>query len=353
MFNEFKQKYSNFLELTRAYSLPISMFTWFVAVCWSLFAHPFTYPKECGSYFAYAFASNDILNITLSFIAIICLHLGTNLLDDYIDLKREMKKGISLEEVVFAGAPQKALLIKNGTFKECCVVKIIASLYFIATLIGIYFTWLRGVEIIWIALFAAVLCLIYPFATKWRPGGIGEFVIAILFGPLLTYAVYFALTGETSRSLQLFSITLALFNVIVTHIHSLMDWEHDIVRGKRTLCTVFKTKENAVKTLCVLLALGYLNVVLLMVLKFVSPWFLLVLLTLPIARELVVSMNNYIYVRDVKLEPKWFLGPMEDWEHFCSINHHYFMYRFYLARNLGMSTCIIAGLVYYFTNVLI
>jgi|GEM_PF-1521228 len=326
---DFKTKYNNFLELTRAYSLPISMFTWFASVCWA------------------AIAGAGILNLVLSFFAIILLHLGANLLDDYVDLKRELKKGTSLQDVHFSGAPQKVMLIRNGTYPLKDIPAIIGVLFCLAIIIGIYFTIARGPLVIGIAAVAAVLCLLYPHASRW---GLGELIIAVLFGPLLTLAVYFILTGSVSPSLQWFSLTLALFNVIVLHVHSLMDWEHDIERCKRTLCTIFKTKENAVITLITLIALGYLNIIMLVVLKYLSPWFLLVFATLPAAVELVISMKNFIAMKDLPLKPRWFYGPMEDWEKLCDKNHHYFMFRFYLARNLAMFTALIGGLTYYLTG---
>lgn len=325
----FKQGYGNFLELTRAYSLPISVFTWFVAAVWGMFG------------------GASILNVVLSFFAVVTLHLGTNLLDDYVDLWRELKKGIPLQDITFAGVEQKGRLIKNGTFSMECTFKIICALYLVAVLIGAYFTALWGAKVIAIALIAAVLCALYPFATRFA---LGEVIIAALFGPLLTCAVFFVLTGSVSPALQQLSYSLALFNVAVGHIHSLMDWEHDVARGKKTLCTVLKSKDNALKALVALLAFAYLNILILIINKTLSVTFVLTFLTLPMAFELVKSMGDYIKVKDVKLSPRWYFGPMENWECLCEANIHYFMYRFYLARNLAMLTALLAALSYYLTG---
>ncbi|GBF22874.1 1,4-dihydroxy-2-naphthoate octaprenyltransferase [Candidatus Gastranaerophilus sp. (ex Termes propinquus)] len=312
---KFKSKFNNFLELTRAYSLPLSLSPLFVALCWALDAQP------------------GALNITLVFLAIICLHLATNLFDDYIDLKRELKKGAALSDVTFAGAPQKARLIKAEVYSLSSVFKIISSLYFIAILTGVYFTFLLGYEVVAIALVAALLCALYPFLTKWKPGGLGEVVLAILFGPLLTYGAYFALVGTHSLSLQLFSLTLALLIANVGHVHSLMDFENDIARGKRTLCTMFKTKQNARKVTTALIALAYFNMAALLALGYLPPLSAVVFFTLPTALKLVHALK----VNEQGLEDS-----AED----------SFFKIFSLARSIPVSVCIVVGLVYIYTYVI-
>jgi hypothetical protein len=127
--------------------------------------------------------------------------------------------------------------------------------------------------------------------------------------------------------------------------HALMDFDYDVKRGRKTLCTIFKTKSNALYTLGVLIFLAYLNVVYLVAFGILPKMFLFVFLSLPIAVKLIKSMSDYINVKDVPLVPKWWMGPMEGWKKICEQNNHYFMFRFYLARNLMFSFAIISCVV--------
>jgi 1,4-dihydroxy-2-naphthoate octaprenyltransferase len=248
------------------------------------------------------------------------------LFDDYIDVKRELKMGVALENITFQGVEHKARLIRNGTYSLAQALAIALTLYGIAVFIGAYFTFVWGAKIIALAAFAALLCLFYPFSTRF---GLGEAVIGLLFGPLLTYSVYFALTGTWTADLQLFSISLALLTVVVLHVHSLVDFEHDVARDKKTLCVLFKTKSNAIKTLVLLLSAAYLNVALIIIFTGAKTLFALVFLTLFTGVWLVKSAREYIALQN---------PAMQD-----------FMRIFALARNLAAAFCIILAGVNLFT----
>ncbi len=320
----------NFFELTRAYSIQMSIMPWFVAVCFASFTMP------------------QMLDVLLTLIVVVCLHLGANLLDDYIDVKMEAKKfGGDLSKISFNIGKNKAELILKGAYSMFEVAFIIFILFAIPAIIGVYYTILYGPVIPLLALATLALCALYPISTKY---GLGEVIVGFLFGPMLTFGTYFVLTGPYPfeigyYTLGYFSISLAFLTMVLLHTHALMDFDYDIQRGRKTLCTVFKTKANALYTLGVLILLAYLNIVYLIGFGVLSRSFLLVFLTIPIALKLVKSMGDYINVRDVALEPKWWMGPMEGWQEICARNNQYFMFRFYLARNLMFGFALIASIV--------
>ncbi len=322
----FKTNLTNFFELTRAYSALMSLAPWFLALLWAQI------------YFT------SLKDALLTLIGILCVHLATNLFDDYIDVTKELNSGKTLNNIDFGAINNKARLILNGTFSLKKVTRIIATLYATALLIGIYYTVTVGGWIPAIIGICAILCIFYPFATKFYSG---EFIVGIIFGPLLMSGTYYALCGLLSTRILIMSISVGLLTAALLHTHAIMDWEYDCTVGKNTFCRLFKTKENAIVALKVLVWLAYANVIFFVLTGWLHPNALYTLLTLPIAIELFKSIKDYIYIKDVKFIPRWWMGPMEDWEKVKNAHMEFFMYRFYLARNLSFLFCIIAGIACY------
>lgn len=324
--NFLKFRLSQFFELTRAYSLPMSLGPWFLALVWSQIYLP------------------SFVNVALTLLGIACVHLATNLFDDYVDVTKELNSGKNINNIDFGTINNKARLILNGTFTLQNVTRIIAVLYAIALLIGIYFTIVWGGWIPFIVALCAILCIAYPFATKYYSG---ELIVGVIFGPLLLSGTYCALCGLLSTRILIISLSVGLLTAALLHTHAIMDWEYDSNVGKNTFCRLFGTKYNAIYALKVLVWLAYINVIYFVLIGWLHPNCLYVLLTLPIAIELFKSIKDYVDVKDVKFIPRWWMGPMEDWEKIQDARMCFFMYRFYLARNLCFLFCIIAGIACY------
>ncbi len=321
-----KEKISNFCELTRAYSLPMSVAPWFLTLIWAQIYLP------------------SYLDMFLTFIGVICVHLSTNLLDDYIDVTKELSRGKNLNNIDFGTINNKARLILNGTFSLKKVTRIIAILYAIALLIGIYYTITIGAAIPVIIALTAAMCLFYPFATKYYSG---ELIVGIIFGPMLMSGTYLALCGLLSTRILIMSISVGLLTAALLHTHAIMDWEYDCTVGKNTFCRLFKNKQNAIKALETIVWLSYANIAVFVIGGWLHPNALYTFITMPIAVELFKSIKDYVNIKDVKFIPKWWMGPMEDWDNINKNHMAFFMYRFYLARNLCFLFCLIAGIACY------
>lgn len=324
-----KKSILNFAELTRAYSLPLSISSWFVALC-------FAYPAAA------------LRDVVLTFITIICLHMGGNLFDDLIDVKNELKKnGGDLSKVNFNIGSNKAHLILDGTFTFQNVYFILFVLFAIPFIIGLFYTVTIGLIIPVLALIILGICMFYPYSSKYKAG---DLIISFLTGPMVIYCTYLALTSyyyfkKPFYSLGFFSISIFLMILGFCFVHTLMDWEHDEARGKMTLVRLIGDKQNALRVLGIIISLAYLNVIYLAILGVLPKMFLLILITLPISIELVKSMYNYINIIDAPLKPKWYLGPMENWEEIEKTGNKYFMYRFLLGRNTLLAFSVISGII--------
>lgn len=324
-----KTTIKNFMELTRMWSVQLSIAPFVVALLWAL---------------GYGVSK---FNVILAFVAVICLHLGGNLLDDIIDVCQKLKQGIKLNEICFCDDKNKARLLIDGTVSIKKAIVVNSILFLIPILCGIYFYLIFGAPILFYALIGAILILLYPISSKFY---MAEIFIGILFSIILPKAVYFVLTGNQSLNLSHFSVSMFLLMVAVLHTHSITDWEHDEKCGKNTLARLFKTKRNAIRALGWMIFGAYLNLAILISIYFLPGSMIMAFITTPIAVELVQSIKKYIALDNSDLTPRWWMGVMENWEEIKKQNAQYFMYRFYLARNLCVYFFIISALAYAISN---
>ena len=314
----------NLKELLRTYSLPMSVAPFVLALCCSI-KTPLSFGILDSSFF---------INAILLLIGIILIHLAGNLFDDYVDVKSGLDAGFSLNELNFRNK-KKARLILNKTYSIKAVEKILIIMLIFAFIIGLYFISQRGFTILSYMMIAVILCSFYPISSKY---GLSEVTLGVIFGPLLINASYFTLTGQFDPKVFFFSISSGIITSILLIAHSLMDYEYDIEIGKKTVPVILENKNLTVNFISFLILISYFLLTLVSYRYEVSRLIFIIpiLLTLPVAYKLIISLYEYIQIKDVKFVPKWYYGVMENFEEIQKEGYAYFMFRFYLARNLGI-----------------
>lgn len=280
--------------------------------------------------FAHTQTSFTFINFLLLTFALCCVHLGANLFDDFIDVKLKIKQGMKLNEVHFDTIVPKAKLIINETFSFKQVTIILSILFSIALLIGFYFAYITDWKVLIFALLGAILSLFYPIAPKYC---LGEVSVGLIYGPLMILGGYYALCGSIHPYLHLISCIIFLTTITLLHADNLMDYEHDIKEGRKTICVLLKDKNLSILTLNYIIILAYALVTIGVFLGYLNPHTLYVYLTLPIAVKLMESMKEYIEIKNVEFKPRWYWGPFENWEEIEKNNIAFYMFRFLLARN--------------------
>lgn len=311
-----KKFFNNFVELTRCYALGVTLVSCFLVFSYAHYYMNFTF-----------------LNFTLLLIAMISIHLGANLFDDYIDIKLKLKEVSSLEEVKFNSFDDKARLILNRTFSLKEVEIIITFFFTITSLIGIYFIFNSGIQIIFFALIGGLLSLFYPISAKYY---LQEIILGLIYGPLMVMGGFFALVGFFDINLFLASIPVGIAIALLGHVHNILDWEFDIENNKKTIAILLKSKEKAIDFLKYAMIFNYTYVFIGVILGFFNPKTLYVFLTLPVMTEIISSIKDYIYINDVKFIPKWYFGPFEMWDKIVKKRTDFYMFRIYLARNYAL-----------------
>jgi 1,4-dihydroxy-2-naphthoate octaprenyltransferase len=234
-----------------------------------------------------AWARNDAFNPAYFLLALIggaFAHLGTNVANDYYDHKSGNDE-INKEFVrPFSGGSRT---IQLGLLKPHEVL--LGSLLFFgaAASIGLYLTFVSGPLLpvfVAVGLVSGFFYTAPPF--NWVSRGVGEFLVGVNFGALMTLGAYYVQTGTLAVEPVLMSVPVSLLIAGVLYINEFPDYAADKAVGKKTL-VVRLGRDKAVYGYALMVFGAYASV-LLAVLAGVAPsYVLLALVPLPLALESV------------------------------------------------------------------
>ncbi len=195
----------------------------------------------------------------LTLLAGIFLHMGCNVVNDYYDHKSTNDE-INKEFVrPFSGGSR---MIQLGLLTPLEVLTGGIFFFAIGSGIGIYLAIERGWEILGLGLIGVVSSFFYTapplyFASR----GIGELLVGLNFGTLMTLGAYFVQTQKFSLEAILASILPGLLIAGVLYINEFPDYNADKAVGKKTL-VVRMGREKAVIPYIFIMLLGYIVILL-------------------------------------------------------------------------------------------
>jgi 1,4-dihydroxy-2-naphthoate octaprenyltransferase len=186
-------------------------------IAWPL-AHPFRW---------------DLFLLTLLGASLI--HIATNMFNDYFDFNSGNDLQVHHQNPFAGGGriltaglitPSRHLLVST----TCLVLGCLIGLYFV---LALQLYWL-----FWLGLIGVVSSYFYvgpPFRLAYR--GVGEFIVGVNFGPVMTLGSYYVLTGSLTQALEPFlaSIPIGLLIAAVLWINEFPDMDADRAVGKKTL----------------------------------------------------------------------------------------------------------------------
>ena len=175
--------------------------------------------------------------------------------------------------------------------------------------------------------------------------GLGEFVIFVMFGPLLMTGVYYAITGCIDWKIITLSSAVGLLVTNIVYTHSVLDSVPDKKMGKKTMAHLMGGKRGEIFLSALINTLPYIIVVAAVVMKMLHPAYLAVLLVMPVSLWIVKSLNDFVNNNEVSLEPKKWMGPMGEWEKYKAAGVDWFLLRWLTARNVTMNFCLIIIIV--------
>ena len=288
-----------------------------------------------------------------SVIGVMFLHLGLNLLDDWFDYRvgsAEARQKVANEG--FRGRMIKYPYLTSGEATPKQLLGAIAAFLSIAAVMGVIVIAIRGWGILgWVAA-ALVIGVSYsggPLKLGFR--GLGEFVIFVMFGPLMMTGVYYAITGTVDWKISWLSIAVGLLVTNIVYSHSVLDAIPDAKMGKKTMAHLMGSARGQIVLSALINTLPYIMVVAGVVLGQMHMAYLTVLAVLPLSIWLVRSLKDYVNNREVKMEIKPWMGPMGDFEAYRKAGVDWFLLRWLVARNIVQFFCMIIIIVNFLVNI--
>jgi 1,4-dihydroxy-2-naphthoate polyprenyltransferase len=236
-------------------------------------------PAILGSVWSWVYGSEFyLLNALLGIFGVCFLHLGANTLNDYFDWDESDK--INRFVTPFSGGSRSRLekILTRKTFLYMSVI-----LFVLAFAAGILLIILDRPLVLLIGTLGGLCGILYsmkPFSFQSR--GLGELIIFLAFGPLITLGTGYINFGVFRPEYFLIGIPNGLVVANILWINEFPDYEADKNAGKRNLVVRMGTA-NARLVYIALEMLFYVFVVLLDYLKLYPVSALIILLSIPIA----------------------------------------------------------------------
>lgn len=305
------------LENSRVFTVPMSIFSWFVVFTFGLLNN------------------GNIFYGILALIGICCCQLATNLFDDYVDYKKLVKLG-TLEHQT----KSKCAYIASGEATLHDVLKVVCLYCAIACAIGAFLLYKTGYPVAIFAILGGIFVLTYA---KWSTAGIGEIAVGLAFGPILFGGVYWVMTQSYSVEVFLIGTVLVMFTIGLLYTNAMLDFDGDKVSHKKTLCSRFGTKDNALIGLALIYAIGYVILTISILTGFLPNIFFIVFFTIPFVLELILSLLLFNEDKNTIPPKKIWHFPFEGYEKIRQKDESIasFRFRMYQARNLMIYTSIL------------
>lgn len=299
-------------------------------------------------------------------LGICAVHLGMNLADDYFDYKHDNRLRSDLSSNSIRSRMEKChYLIKaentnmkteNGkaTLQQLgwaivgflCFAALMGSIAFIAQ--WLIHGWQAAMSIVVYAILGLLIGINYsgePFKLGYH--GLGELVIGLMFGPLNMLGVQAALTG-TPFSWQMLCMSIGIGCMVtnIVYVHSVMEVNADAELGKMTFARLLKNKKAMIVFIGIFAIMPFIMLSIGITLGWWNPWYLLTLATLPMSIFLIYSTRLFAYGLPRNDTPRWWMGPMGDWETYKKAGIDWFLFRWLLARNICTFFCLLLILVH-------
>jgi 1,4-dihydroxy-2-naphthoate polyprenyltransferase len=161
-----------------------------------------------------------------------CIHLGLNVANDVFDTTSGADAA-NVNPTQFSGGSR---VVHYGLLSLREIALLSFGFYAVGIAIGVGLAAARGWDLLWLGVAGALLSLFYtapPLRLVHR--GIGEIVVALGFGPIMTLGAYFVQAQEYDLEPLLASLPVGILIALVLYVNEVPDRPADAKAGKRTL----------------------------------------------------------------------------------------------------------------------
>lgn len=228
-------------------------------------------PVFLGTMIALYEAKIDWLLFVAMLLACLLIQAATNMFNEYYDFVR----GLDSEESVGIGGA----IVRNGV-KPKTVMQLALLLYLIAAVLGIYICY----ESSWLLLVVGAVSMAVGYFYTGGPYPIsstpfGELFSGLFMGMLIVLIAVYIQVGSVPIFAVLLSVPSALLVAGIMLSNNIRDLVEDTVGGRKTMA-ILVGRKNAITILASYFVLSYLWIIGLVLLQIITPWSLLVLLSL-------------------------------------------------------------------------
>jgi len=226
----------------------------------------------------------------LTLTAALCLHAGTNMINDYFDYKSGCDLHPMYQEfwAPFFGGSR---LLPEGVLKPRDVYVAALLSFGLSGAIGI----LLALETGWIIILLGAVGVLsgYFYVTHLSRRGVGEFFVGLNFGPLMVTGSYYVQVQTFAAEPLVASIPIGLLIADVLWINEIPDYIADRAVGKNTV-VVRLGRKRAADMYVILMMSTYAFIVLGVGLRLMPTCSLIALATVPIALKAIkVAREHY------------------------------------------------------------
>ncbi len=218
---------------------------------------------------------DGIINFALfaaMLVASVLIQSAVNMFNEYFDFRR----GLDTAESVGIGG-----VIVKKEIEEQTVLRTAITFFAISVLLGVYICFAASW---WVAIIGSVSMIVgYFYSAGKHPIAytpFGELAAGIFMGPVIVLIAYFVQRGSLTFDAVLISVPISILVAAILMANNIRDAEPDRTKGRKTIA-VLRGKAKAVSCLAWMFACAMLWTVLLVVFRILSPWALLVFLSLP------------------------------------------------------------------------
>jgi len=227
----------------------------------------------------------------VSVAGIYLIEIGKNAINECVDYKSGVDLFVTPDKRTPFSGGKKAIVDKNLTFNESAVIGFLTT--GAAVLVGLTIVFFREFNVLWIGITGIFLAVFYSLPPlKFCYRGIGEFVVGITFGPLITLGIYLVETKTFSLLPVIAGISTGFIIANVLLINEFPDYEADKKGSKKNLVVRFG-KKNSVIIYALFFEGSFISTITLALYE-KNPVFLLPLLTIPFVFKSVKNAKiNY------------------------------------------------------------
>lgn len=229
-------------------------------------------PVLLGTALALPLVKINIPLLIAVLVASLLIQSATNMFNEYYDFKR----GLDNEHSVGIGGA----IVRHGV-KPKTVLNIAFILFAISLLIGIYICWNTTWWLAFIGLISMAIAYLYnggPIPIAYTP--FGEIFAGFFMGVLIILISFYIQTGTVTSTSVLISIPISILVGAILLSNNIRDLDGDKENGRKTLAILLGRK-NAIFLLASMFITSYVWVFVLILLKILSPWLAIVLLSVP------------------------------------------------------------------------